>query len=656
MAGFPCFSRIEDLPEAPDAVFLAIPQSVALAAVTALNALGAGGIACFTAGFGELGDEGAVREQALTAAAGDMALIGPNCQGILNYINNAPLWPFGFPVQHFTQGAAIISQSGMLCSNLTMQQRSIPFSYVISAGNQAVLAVEDYLEVLIDDPAVTAIGLYIEALHNVARFSEMALRALDRGKPIVALKGGTSSVGAQLTVTHTGSLSGSERLYSALFNRLGVIQVDSPAVMLETLKLVSVAGAPAGRRIAAFTLSGGDAAMLADAGEKLGLVLPQPSACTHRELKTLLPAIATVSNPLDLTTPLWGDEENVPKVIANLLADGFDAALFVQDYPMPDMGVSNAEYRADARSLIRATRAANIPAVVVSSLPENIDKETRDWLIENRVAPLQGINEALQALVGGALHGARRAQQAASTPHALSTTHPKAPGALTLLDEWQGKCCLEKAGITVPDGRLVSAERARAAAESIGYPLVAKLVNKHLPHKTEAGAVVLNIQNADQLTTAIKAIRHSVSAWSSETAMTIATDTFLIEKMLDTPVAELLLGVRRDDHFGLVMLLASGGILVELIDDAQTLLLPVSRDSVEEALSALKISRLIDGYRGKPAGDREQLVNTILAIAQFALQRENQLEELDINPLMILPDGVIAADVLLRVGAPDDKD
>jgi acyl-CoA synthetase (NDP forming) len=646
MAGFPCFARVSELPAAPDAVFLAVPPHAAIEILDDLRRIGAGGIACFTAGFGELGDAGSTREKALIAAAGDMALVGPNCQGILNYINDAPLWAFDFPSGHFERGAAIVSQSGMLCSNLAMQQRSVPFSYLISAGNQAVLAIEDYLEVLLDDPAVTAIGLYIETLRNISRFGEMAVRALERGKPIVALKGGTSKIGGQLTVTHTGSMSGSERMYSALFKRLGVIQVQSPSLMLETLKLVSVAGAPKGKRIAAFSMSGGDAAMVADAGEKLGLELPQPSKTVAKKLRSMLPDIATVSNPLDLTTPLWGDEEKVPEVIGTLLADGFDAVLFVQDYALPGVGVSNAGNHADARSLMLAAHAAGIPAAVVSSLPENIDRQTREWLIENNVAPLQGIREALQALAGGALHGVRRAELVSDDPRKMPTSNPiAARGELTTLDEWQGKCRLDAAGVTVPMGRVASAGEAQEVAESLGYPVVVKLVNSALPHKTEAGAVKLNIRNGRHLARSIAEINASVTAYSQA----IAVDRYLIEQMIEPPVAELLLGVRRDDHFGMVMLIASGGILVELIDDAQIILLPTDRKSVEEALSELNVNKLIAGYRGKPAGDREDLIATILGIADFALAEDNRLEELDINPLMVLANGVVAADVVLRV-------
>lgn len=649
LGGAPCFPGIDDLPEAPDAVFLAVPHEFAVETVQNLRDAGTGGIACFTAGFGELGQAGADRERALVEAAGDLALVGPNCQGVLNYVNQAPLWPFGYPFAQFDRGAAIVSQSGMLCSNLTMQQRSIPFSYVISAGNQAVLGVEDYLDVLIDDAAVTAIGLYIEGLRDIPRFSEVALRALEKGIPIVALKAGSSKIGARVTVTHTGSLSGSERLYRALFDRLGVVQVDTPAVLLETLKLVSVSGAPAGRRLAAFTLSGGEAAIVADISERLGLDLVQPSPRTAGELARRLPDIATVSNPLDLTTPLWGDEEKVPGVIGTLLHDGFDTALLVQDYPTPESGIGSDQYHADARSFINATRAAGIPAAVCSSLPENIEEQTRRMLIAGGVTPLQGIQEALQAIAGAASHGMRRRRVDALQDTATVRLEPLPPlaGELEVLNEWEGKSRLAEWGIPIPEGRLVPADRAVDAAEELGFPVAVKLVARGLPHKTEAGAVHLGLASRGEVASALRAIRESVARHAPD----IPAGRFLVEKMVGEPVAELLLGIRRDPQFGLIMVLASGGTLVELVDDACTLLLPVDRDSIRGAIDGLKIATLLDGYRGRPPADKEALIDLILDVARFALESASTLSELDINPLMVLPEGVVAADVLLRISA-----
>lgn len=652
LGGQPCFARVEDLPEPPDAVFLAIPRPALLDTVAALRRIGAGGVVCYTAGFGELGDEGAALERALVEAAGEIALVGPNCYGLLNYVRSAALWPYGHGGATVERGVALITQSGMLGTNLTMNRRSVSFAYVISSGNQAMLGVEDYLEVLIEDPAVTAIGVYMEALTDVPRFADSAIRALEAGVPIVMLKAGRSEIGRRLTVTHTGALSGTDRLYQALFDRLGVVRVDSPVAMMETLKMLTVAGAPKGRRVAAFTSSGGDATMLADYGERIGITFPQPSPHTAEKLAGHLPDIATVSNPLDYTTPLWGDEAQLPMVFGAMFEDEYDAALMVQDYPLPELDVSNELYLADARSFIAATKAAGIPGAICSGLPENIDRETRAMMVTGGVAPLQGINEALDAIAGAAVFGARRAA-IASLGNAAKLALPFLPADgvdFNLLDEWESKQRLAAAGIPVPDGRLTDAASAPAAAEEIGFPVVVKMVSPDLPHKSDAGAVRVGLTSVADVGDAVAAMTGSVAAYAPDAAR----DAFLVERMIATPVAELLVGIRRDPQFGQVMVLASGGILVELAHDSRTLLLPTDRESVSKALASLKASELLDGFRGRPAGDRAAVVDIVLTLASFAEAHRDELAELDVNPLMVLPEGVVAADVLLRMASPGD--
>ena len=233
-----------------------------------------------------------------------MALVGPNCYGLINYTIGEILWPFGAGDSRVDKGVALVMQSGMLPANLTMNDRSVPIAYIISAGNQAVLTIEDYLDVLVDDPRVTALGLYVEGIIDIDKFAEVAIRALQNGKPIVALKAGRSRLAEQISISHTGSLAGTDEAFQAYFDQLGIIRVDAPVDLLETLKLLSVSGAPKGNRIAAFTCSGGDAAMVADYCETVGLDLAQPSAQTCKQLAKLLPDIATAANPLDYTTPL----------------------------------------------------------------------------------------------------------------------------------------------------------------------------------------------------------------------------------------------------------------------------------------------------------------------------------------------------------------
>ncbi len=642
LGGAACFARVEDLPEAPDAVFLAVPREPAVAVVQSLEDLGAGGVVVYTAGFRELGSAGAGLEQALIAAAGDMALVGPNCFGLLDYLHGAVLWPYDHGGRRAERGAAIVSQSGMLASNLTMARRHLPFSYVISSGNQSVLGVEDYLEVLIDDPAVTGIGLYIEELRDVPRFSRAALRALAVEKPIVALKAGRSEIAARLTVTHTGSLSGSDELYQALFDRFGVVRVESPSQFLETLTLLTVAGAPRGRRLAAFTGSGGDAAMLADGAAAAGLVLPQPSPATAEILRGLLPDIATVTNPLDYTTGLWGSEEPLRAVMTAQFADGYDAALIVQDYPPKDLASDRHLYLADSRAFMAATRAAGIPAAVCSAVPENQDAEACRMLAEGEVAPLQGLDGALAALGAAAAYGEVLSRQARAAMAPLDAV--PLPEPVLLRDEWQGKQALAAAGLPVPEGRLVGADDVVVAAAALGFPVALKAVDARLPHKTEAGAVRLGLESEAEVAAALAAMTEAVAPHLGNEK----PGAFLVEVMAPPPVAELLVGLRRDAQFGLVLVLASGGVLVELVSDATTLLLPADVSEIEAALGRLKVARLLAGYRGRPPGDRAALVAALQALARFAGAMGEAFVELEINPLFVLEQGVVAVDVLLR--------
>ena len=643
--GHACFATVEQLPEAPDAVFLAVPKEAAIETLAKLNAMGAGGVVCYTAGFGETGDEGAKAEARLIEAAGDVALVGPNCYGIINYVDRTALWPFAHGGACPGFGAAIITQSGMLSSDITMSQRSLPLAYMVSAGNQTQIHLEDFIEVLCEREEVRAFGLHIEGLKDVAAFERAALKALQAGKPIVAFKTGTSKLGSSLTVSHTGSLSGTEELYDALFDRLGIIRAASPAQMLETVKLLTVCGAPNGNRLAGLTCSGGGATMLADYGEAAGLIFPEPGAAATKQLRDLLPQTATVSNPLDYTTPIWGMPEKTRPVFETLFADGHDAAVIVQDYPAAGLDESKVYYRNDTESFIAASKRYGIPASVCSTLPENLDEETRSFLVASGVAPMQGIAECITAIGQGAWYSRRRGDVLAQPPLPLST--PEAARKPVLLDEAEAKSCLKARGIKVPSGKVVAGKDASRAAKVFGFPVALKMMSPLLPHKTEAGAVRLGLESGARVAAAVKAMRSSVKAYKPRAL----TDRFLVECMSAEPVAEIMVSVRRDPQFGWAMTLASGGILVELVADATTLLLPATEDGIDRALSRLKISKLLQGYRGNPAGDRKALLDTIQRIAQFAVDPASKVVEIEINPLFVLRRGVCVVDVLLQVSA-----
>ena len=649
IGGIKCFANVEDLPEAPDAVYLAIPREAAISTVERLAKMGAGGVVCYTAGFSEIGAEGTELEEALVTATGDLALVGPNCYGVINYIDKVALWPFPHGGASPGYGVAIITQSGMLSSDLSMSQRSLPFAYMISVGNQTFLRLEDFIDVLCTRPEVKAIGLHIEGLKDISRFSEVALKALDAGVPIVALKTGSSKIGSELTVSHTASLSGSDDLFQALFDRLGIIRVPDPSQLLETLKFICVAGIPKGKRLVGLTCSGGGATMLADHAETIGLEFPRPSEKTIERLTSLLYYTATVSNPLDYTTPIWGIPERVSPVFEALLTDPYDSAIFVQDYPPPELDESKPYYLSDAKSFIEASSKVRIPSAICSTLPENMDQSTREMLVENGVAPMQGIHEALNAISAAAWYFGRRETILKNGIEKISIKPlsgiPGAGNVSTLVDEWEGKQLLQKIGLNVPEGRIAESAEVPEIAEKLGFPVVIKMVGKNLEHKTDAGAVALNLSSCEEVKTAVDRIKKDVEHFNPDAL----SEQFLVEKMLEQPIAELLVNVRTDSQFGMAMTLAAGGILTELLADAVTILLPTSRNDLENALKSLKISKLFCGFRGGEMIETEQLVSVLFDLVEGVRNETIGIKEIEINPLFVYKHKVCAVDVLMRV-------
>jgi acetate---CoA ligase (ADP-forming) len=644
--GIPCFKSVDALPEPPDAVFLAVPREPSVELVGELTRAGAGGVIAYAAGFAELGAEGAELQGRLIEAAGDLALVGPNCYGILNAVEGVALWPSGHGLARVERGAAIVAQSGNLSLNVTMNLRSVPFAHVISMGNQACLGLADYMAVLAEDPRVTAIALYIEGLTDVAAFSEAAIGALERGVPIVALKAGASELGSRLAVTHTSSLAGDDALYDALFERLAIARAHSVPELLETVKLLSVTAPPRGKRLAVFTCSGGDSLMVADASAPLGIELPQPSPDCEARLRRRLPEFATVANPLDYNTSLWGHRDELVGCFSTLLSDPFDAALLVLDYPHEGIA-GRAECDISVDALIEAARACRIPAAVASTLPELIPEEARARMVEAGVAPLQGLPEALAAIAASMRHAERRREILARGGEALRVPRLRPLAApATVLDEARSKAELAAFGLEVPPSRAVSPKEAAEAARRLGFPVAIKALAPFLPHKTEAGGVALHLGSPEEVEAALASMTRRLTVDGHG-----ALRTVLVERMVTDAVAELIVGVVRDERLGLALVLGGGGVLVELMQDSQRLLLPTSRDAIATVLSRLAAAKLLSGYRGRPEGDIDAAIAAVAAVAAFAEAHRDRLAELDVNPLLVRPKGrgAVAVDALIRM-------
>ncbi|CAK9889488.1 MULTISPECIES: acetate--CoA ligase family protein [Pseudomonas] len=644
--GVPCVASVADLPEAPDAVFIATNRELTLTCVAELAAKGAGGAICYASGFAECGAEGLALQQQLLKAAGDMALLGPNCYGLLDYLHSAALWPVAHGGKAVEQGVAVLTQSGNFAYNLSMSDRSLPVAYMASVGNQAQIGIAELMDALLDEPRVTAIGLHLEGLKNVPGFARAAHKALEKGIPIIALKTGVSQIGAELALSHTSSLSGSDALYDSLFERLGVIRVSGPVSFVETLKAAACGHFPKGNSLIALACSGGDAGLIADYAERNELSLPKLDDGQVGELAQVLPAYANLINPLDFTTAIWGDGAALERMLDSALRTEADAAMLVLDYP--------AEFTGERKEcdLLLALYCAALKrhgktGFVTSALPELLPAFARERLHSHGIAALQGVEDGLAAWGRIAAYQARRQALLDLGESALPPLCPQAlHGEGELLNEWQSKQALQAFGLPVPKGVLSTPEQALKDAQPLGYPLVLKALSAQLPHKTEAGAVALNLRDAQALGAALEQMRARIGAY----APGVPFDQVLLEPMASAPLAELIVGIKRENDFGLALVIGAGGILVELLKDSKSLLLPTTDGAIRNAVLGLRSAALLQGFRGREAADLEALVAAIRAVADYACENAAQLLELDVNPLMVGAQGTTAVDALIRLG------
>ncbi|WP_392890044.1 acetate--CoA ligase family protein [Pseudomonas migulae] len=645
LEGVPCVASISDLPCAPDGVFIATNRELTLSCVAELAAKGAGGAICYASGFAETGEEGQALQAQLLHAAGDMALLGPNCYGLLDYLHNVALWPVAHGGKTVEKGVAILTQSGNFAYNLSMSDRSLPLAYMASVGNQAQLGVAELMDVLLDEPRVTAIGLHLEGLKNVPGFARAAYKALEKGIPVIALKTGVSQIGAELALSHTSSLAGSDALYDSLFERLGVIRVSGPVSFVETLKAVACGNLPAGPSLIALACSGGDAGLIADYAERNHLTLPKLDDSQRVELAQVLPSYANLVNPLDFTTAIWGDRDALEQMLETALRTPADAALLVLDYPAEFTG-ERKECDLLLELYCDLLERHGKTGLVTSAFPELLPASARERLHARGVAALQGVEDGLAAWSRIAHYQARRTALLAGGEAELAPICPEASiGSGQLLDEWQSKQALRPFGLPLPDARVCRPEQALDEARSLGYPLVLKVVSADLPHKTEAGGVALNLKDEIALSAALESMRGNLARHAPH----LAFDQVLLERMASPPLAELIVGIKRETGFGLALVIGAGGILVELLKDSRSLLLPTTDQAIHDALLSLRCAPLLTGFRGGPAVDMPALVRAIRAVADYACENAERLLELDVNPLLVNAEGAVAVDALIRL-------
>ena len=625
--GIPAIARIEDLPEAPDAVFLGINRHATIDAVKLLAEMGAGGAVCFASGFREAvaEDSGSAELQdSLVAAAGTMPVLGPNCYGFINALDGALLWPDQHGSTRVDKGVAILTQSSNIAINLTMQRRGLPIAYVVTCGNMAQVQQASIALSLLDDPRVTAIGLHIEGFGDTALWHQVAMKACEKSVPLVAVKVGASDQAQQATVSHTASLAGSDAGAEALLARLGIMRAYDLTVFLSALMILHCNGALEGTTLSSISCSGGEASLVADMALAHAVSFPALVPEQKNTLAEALGPMVALSNPLDYHTYVWGDEERMTAAWLPMAAPHIALTLIVLDYPHTDASA----WSSATRAAIAVRQQSGRPVAVVSSLPELLPPDVCAELLAAGVTPLHGLNEALAA---AALVGA------ASPPAATPPLPPEPSVQGRAMSEADAKAFLSDYGVECPASVLVpSGENLAEKARGLTEPLVLK--GEGLAHKSEAGAVRLNLD------------RESLDA----AADVIPSERFLVEEMVTNAVAEILIGVVRDPAHGFVLTLAAGGVMTELLKDSTSRLLPVTEDDVKQALTELKIYPLLCGYRGAPAANIQAIVDAVLAVQASVLAQPEKLCEIEINPLICTATKAVAADALIALAEDTD--
>jgi acyl-CoA synthetase (NDP forming) len=629
------YRSVEDLPGIPDVAYLGVNRHLTIDIVRDLAARGAGGAICYATGFIEAGEEGSELQTQLLEASGDMPLIGPNCYGLLNYLNGAMLWPDQQGGRRVDEGVAIITMSSDVGFNLTMQRRGLPIAYMVSLGNMLKFDLPEAIHTFARQDRVTALGLYVETMPDPKAFQEAVNVARELAKPIVAMKTGHSEAGQKMVLTHTASLAGSDVLVSALFERLGVARVGSLEALIEALKVLHVLGPLNGGRVGAMSYSGGDLTLLADAlGPKL--IMPPLSKKVTQRLASKVHERMVAANPFDFQMFDWDDEDQLAAYFTDFLSEDFDVSVCLLDYPRDDL-CDQSSWGGAERGFVRAVHQTGAKGAVLATFADTISESVTARLMKDGIAMLGGIDDGLAGIQAAVDVGAAWSQPL--SPTLLTRFGQRQDDPVKVLDEAESKDLLTRYGVPVPAARVVrSVEEAVVAAGELGFPVVVKGLG--VAHKTDVGGVRLDLGSTDEVSAAVM-------------EMSVLSESYLIEKMVDGVVAELIVGVVRDEHFGPYLLVGGGGILVEMMKDSVSLLLPTSREQVLDALGQLKCAPLFSGFRGAPPADLNAAADVIMAVAGMVEDDPASIIELDINPLVLLAEGqgVVAADALICLNA-----
>jgi acetyltransferase len=659
MWGMKCYASLNELPEVVDHAIIIVPAARVVEILQQCPRTPFRSATIYSGGFGEGDDrEGLKRKEFLQAYARERGVrfCGPNCMGLVSARSRAMFFPDQRLSDMQAGGLAIVSQSGGLMGGLVRAAVNwgIGLSYFVTSGNEVDAELSDYLHHFLQDEQTKVIGAFIEGIRDGEKFLAVAQEALERRKPIIALKVGRSETAGAAALAHTGALAGNDRVFDAVCLQNGVLRVQSLDELLNAAELfMNVNRLSSGKRTGFVTFSGGLRGLLSDLSRDARLELSQLQPETEAELNKLLGVGSAVGNPLDTGWGGLSSQETYLKCVHLLLADPeVDQVALQEEVPLSN---ARPDKESNLLALAGIARECPKPIAIFSMITQSINDYGLQFKRKCRLPFLQGADNTVRAMrhlsdFGAAVRtrsGAKEAVPVALKPLSFSTRE-KLSGK-KVLNEWEAYEIMSECGL--PLGKSLLAENPSEAvrvAEEMGYPVVVKLVASGITHKSELGGVKLNLSTCEQVERACREIEAAFKASNPGASR----ESFLVQQMVRGGV-ETIIGADNDPQFGPVVMFGLGGTAVEVYQDVTLRLAPVSIKEAAEMIHSIKGYPLLAGFRGSPPVDQESLRRAIVAVSEVAAAGKDLIQSIDINPFICLPQGGKAVDAVIvtRAGA-----
>ena len=641
LLGRPCVRSIDDLPEGVDALVLMVPAEAVLDSVAACARRKVNGVVIFSSGFAEVDDRGkaAQRELVSLAEKAGMLIVGPNCLGFTNYVDGVPLTFDDYkPTKAVAPGIALIAQSGGLVNAIrdSIVGSGVRVTHNVSTGNEAVVTAEDFLDAIIDDAAVKTVVLFLEQVRNPKKLLSLAAKARAAEKSIVLMQPGQTARAQKAAQSHTGALTGDHALIKAVLGSEGVAVVESFDALVDVALILHRFPAPGLPGAAVLTNSGAMRGVIFDIAEREGLELIEFSKATDDALRAIIPAYMPTENPFDIATFTFRRPDAWKAVTKLLLDEPRAGSLIVAIFP-GTLSQQVERFRIMMPAL-RATQKSVVFAMLGEPMPL-----AEDYVAQMRAEgiPLfRSTERAIRAMAAVAAVGQARQRRKRQMPQPALAAPSLPPGGPIV--EYRSKELLAAAGIPIPRGALARkpAEAATIASE-IGYPVVLKAQAASLAHKSDVGGVITNVVDAAALGAAWERLQSNIRRARPD----LQLDGVLVEQMAHSGL-EMIVGARRDPNWGAVLMLGMGGIWVETLRDVQLLPADAEEETVVAALRKLRGAPLLLGARGSKPVDLIAIARVATGLADFLLQ-SSEISEIEINPLLVYPDGALALDALI---------